>query len=308
MAFPKTVAELEDKIVKIWRATIESLRQQKADKSVVLTINGVPQDISQDRTWTVTDANLSTSDITTNDVSITKHGFAPKAPNDATRYLDGTGAYSVPPSGGGEDLAATLAIGNTTGGTDIDVSAGDNIIINDAIASRIAGIGASKEVLSLDTATYPSLAELAYVKGVTSNIQTQINTITPYPIFVQQLNINPGSGTTVYFGRNPTTPATSDAFRKVYLERGGTITFADIVAMTTGTVGTNENISLYIRHNNTTDYLIATVGAATNERRFTNTGLSITVASGDWITIKIIYPVFGTPPNNLSYQGILLIT
>lgn len=45
----------------------------------------------------VKDSDLSTSDITTNNVSTVKHGFAPKAPNDATKYLDGTGAYSVPP-------------------------------------------------------------------------------------------------------------------------------------------------------------------------------------------------------------------
>jgi hypothetical protein len=44
-----------------------------------------------------TEADLSLSNITTNDVSITKHGFAPKAPNDATKYLDGTGNYSAPP-------------------------------------------------------------------------------------------------------------------------------------------------------------------------------------------------------------------
>lgn len=49
----------------------------------------------------VTDALLSTSDITTNNASTTKHGFAPKYPNDATKYLDGTGAYSVPAGGGG---------------------------------------------------------------------------------------------------------------------------------------------------------------------------------------------------------------
>lgn len=42
------------------------------------------------------DATLVMSDITTNDVSTSKHGFAPKAPNDATKYLDGTGAYSTP--------------------------------------------------------------------------------------------------------------------------------------------------------------------------------------------------------------------
>lgn len=39
------------------------------------------------------------TDITTNNVSTTKHGFAPKAPNDATKYLDGTGAYTVPAGG-----------------------------------------------------------------------------------------------------------------------------------------------------------------------------------------------------------------
>ncbi len=42
-------------------------------------------------------------------------------------------------------------------------------------ASRIAGVSAGKNIISLNTATYPSLTELSYVKGVTSAIQTQIN-------------------------------------------------------------------------------------------------------------------------------------
>jgi hypothetical protein len=52
----------------------------------------------------VTDATITTTDVTTNNVSITKHGWAPKAPNDATKYLDGTGAYTVPAGSGGSDL------------------------------------------------------------------------------------------------------------------------------------------------------------------------------------------------------------
>lgn len=44
---------------------------------------------------TVTEAKMSLADNTTNDVSTTKHGFAPKAPNDATKFLDGTGAYDT---------------------------------------------------------------------------------------------------------------------------------------------------------------------------------------------------------------------
>lgn len=42
-------------------------------------------------------------------------------------------------------------------------------------ANTIAIFGASKTLSSADTATYPSLTELAYVKGVTSAIQTQLD-------------------------------------------------------------------------------------------------------------------------------------
>lgn len=54
---------------------------------------------------TVSGADLGMSDVTTNNVSTTKHGFAPKAPNDATKFLDGTGAWSAPASGGGIDTS-----------------------------------------------------------------------------------------------------------------------------------------------------------------------------------------------------------
>lgn len=42
------------------------------------------------------DATLTTTDITTNNVSTSKHGFAPKSPNDGTVFLNGLGAYSAP--------------------------------------------------------------------------------------------------------------------------------------------------------------------------------------------------------------------
>jgi hypothetical protein len=64
------------------------------------------------------EAQISFTDITTNNVSITKHGLAPKAPNDATKFLDGTGVYSVPAGGGG---SSTLAAD-----TDVSISAPTN--------------------------------------------------------------------------------------------------------------------------------------------------------------------------------------
>lgn len=45
------------------------------------------------------DADIAFTDVTTGNVSTSAHGYAPKAPNDATKYLDGTGAWSTPKSG-----------------------------------------------------------------------------------------------------------------------------------------------------------------------------------------------------------------
>lgn len=45
----------------------------------------------------VVEADLALTDITTNNVSASKHGFTPKLPNDATKYLNGTGGFTVPP-------------------------------------------------------------------------------------------------------------------------------------------------------------------------------------------------------------------
>ena len=48
-------------------------------------------------------------------------------------------------------------------------------ILSSLTASRLLALDASGNIQSLATATYPSLTELSYVKGVTSAIQTQLN-------------------------------------------------------------------------------------------------------------------------------------
>ena len=60
-----------------------------------ITINGTTQDLSADRTYTVTDANLSTSDVTTNNVSTSKHGFVPKASTINGSFLEVSGTSTV---------------------------------------------------------------------------------------------------------------------------------------------------------------------------------------------------------------------
>ena len=54
--------------------------------------------------------------------------------------------------GGGEDFSATLAIGNTTGGTDVSVSAGDAILLEDSN-------------ISYQSINFPGLGDTALVFG-----------------------------------------------------------------------------------------------------------------------------------------------
>lgn len=63
------------------------------------------------------ESQLNFTDITTGNVSTTKHGFAPKLPNDATKYLDGTGAYTVPAGTGGG--GTTLPTGDLNAATNV---------------------------------------------------------------------------------------------------------------------------------------------------------------------------------------------
>jgi hypothetical protein len=53
--------------------------------------------------------------------------------------------------------------------------------------------------------------------------------------------------------------------------------------------------------------LIATVAAATNERVFSNSSLSISMAVGDYFEIKAINPTWGTNPLTTIFGGYIYI-
>lgn len=68
----------------------------------------------------------------------------------------------------------TYASSSTIAGTNLGlISYFDRINLAKGTASQLLATDASKNVQSLTTATYPSLTEIAFVKGVTSAIQTQ---------------------------------------------------------------------------------------------------------------------------------------
>lgn len=127
-----------------------------------------------------------------------------------------------------------------------------------------------------------------------------------YTIPVQALTSSPVDATTMYFGTLPKAPVTVAATSKIYIRKAGTIKIAEIYCYS-GTAGTAEAWSLYIRKNNTTDTLIQTLSLATSERIFTNSSLSIAVIAGDYIEIKAVNPTWVTNPLTTIFGGYIYI-
>lgn len=72
------------------------------------------------------------------------------------------------------------------------------------------------------------------------------------------------------------------------------------------TSGTAERWDLFIRVNNTVDFLIASVSAATSKRLWVNTGISIRLNAGDTIVIKSVNPTWATNPSATRFTGYLI--
>jgi hypothetical protein len=171
--------------------------------------------------------------------------------------------------------------------------------------NELAYFTGSTTLGSLTTATYPSLTEISYVKGVTSSIQTQLGT-KGYVITAFAGSLTPANNTTYYFGNQQRIPTTTAAIWRLFIPRSGTIKRADFVSVAS-TVGTAENISLSIRLNNTTDTLVATVGNTSQPRLFQNSSLSIAVVAGDYIEMKLVTPTWVTQPTGFTISGQIYI-
>lgn len=139
-----------------------------------------------------TEANLSITNITTNNVSISKHGFAPILPNDATKYLDGTGAYSVPVGSAGNLTGVITSVGLVTSlgsfsssnlataltdetGTGVSVFSDSPIFTTQIISPVVAGSSSSAGTLLVQSTTsatkgvttYNASQHLLQISGVT---------------------------------------------------------------------------------------------------------------------------------------------
>ena len=111
---------------------------------------------------------------------------------------------------------------------------------------------------------------------------------------------------TLYWGSRLTAPSTTANRWRIYIPKTGTIK-AVYVYSYAGTAGSNENWSMYIRYDNTSDTLIQTLGANTNDRVWSNTGLSIAVTQGHYIEIKEVCPTWATNPATVTRSAVIYI-
>jgi len=162
-----------------------------------LTINGEAYDLTADRTWTIgvnpSARTIQTYTATASQTTFTVTGGYTVGLVDV--FINGVRLTS-------SDFVATngttvvLTVG-TMAGNIVDIIKYTSGIVNSISGSgttnELAYFTASTTIASLTTATYPSLTELSYVKGVTSSIQTQLNG-------KQSTLTNPvtGTGTTNY--------------------------------------------------------------------------------------------------------------
>lgn len=201
--------------------------------------------------------------------------------------------------------AATLTTPRTINGVSFNGSANITVTaagstLSDAVpinrgGTGVAALGTANQVLRTNGAANGT--EWATIAG---------GSVPSYTLHVQALTSSPADGATIYFGQLPKAPVTAQGTSRIYIRKAGTIKIANIFSFS-GTAGTNENWTCNIRLNNTGDTAIATVSAATSERVWSNSGLSLAVTTSDYIEIKCVNPTWVTNPLTTIFGGYLVI-
>lgn len=171
--------------------------------------------------------------------------------------------------------------------------------------------------------------ELKTLDGVTRNIQDQINAkidttaitegswysdtevdaivdsvmkTVPFVRVHEPAALGPADATTYYFGfPSSIVPDVNATYHKTVVPTACRIVgFASVLRTA---VASNENWSIYVRVNNTTDYLLsstfeASSVSALNMTKYTY-NLNIPMSAGDYYELKMVSPVWETNPTGL---------
>lgn len=120
---------------------------------------------------------------------------------------------------------------------------------------------------------------------------------------------NPADGITYFAGARAAAGVTSTGGRsRVYVPEGGTIIKSYLFVANDGTLGSGETSTIAILKNNSTATTVsAAVTTNSTSTLFSNTGLTISVATGDYIEWRWVAPTWATNPTSLRIWCTALI-
>lgn len=133
-------------------------------------------------------------------------------------------------------------------------------------------------------------------------VDTRFITIS-FSVSSPQDNLTLGFGSSIGGLQNV---AVYPTYADMRMSGSGVIRGAYLTTFAAGVIGSNENWSLYVRHNGT-DYLVQTVGANTIIRNWNNTSLNIPFVDGDLVKMVFVNPTWATNPTNIVGGGFLTI-
>ncbi len=117
--------------------------------------------------------------------------------------------------------------------------------------------------------------------------------------------VNPADATTYYVIPNTSWVTTFAASvpGRLTIPKTGSIKAAYGFINVAGTLGSNENVTVAIRLNDTTNTNItSTLQMTAIVSTFSNAALNISVTAGDVITFQVITPTWGTNPTNVIFN------
>ena len=122
-----------------------------------------------------------------------------------TDFEVGLGTYAS----SGNTLTRTTVLSSTNSGSAVNLSAGSKEVFINYPAGKSVYLDGSGQLVIGGTAVTATAAELNYVDGVTSNIQTQIDAINPSPKLTATASGTLANGDTVIVNSNGTVSAVS---------------------------------------------------------------------------------------------------
>lgn len=174
-------------------------------------------------------------------------------------------------------------------------------------ASRLAATDSSKNLISLDTATYPSLFELAFIKGLTSAIQAQLDSKYLRVTCSHGDSVQFASGATLYWS---TWHFTASSLRSTAgqsltsLPVNATLVAAVITTFTANGGTTQTGATVNFRYNGSDNAISSNVlwsASANTPVVQVVTGLSVSTVAGTTWEIKIVLPTLATAPSNAAH-------